>query len=84
MVLVDQAAEQIPPLDQRHDLHGLDVTPPLRYSQLDPAVRSLGIVVTSIACKDAIEMTAAEDQGPIEDLVTQCLHAALGEGIRPG
>jgi hypothetical protein len=41
---VDQAAEEITPLDLWHDLHRLDVALPVRYSQRDPAVRSLGVV----------------------------------------
>jgi hypothetical protein len=44
IVLVDQAAEEITPLDLWHDRHRLNVALLLRYSKLDAAVRSLGVV----------------------------------------
>lgn len=49
MVLVDQATEKVASLNLGHDAHRVDVAQPLRYSKLDPAVRSLGVVVVSVA-----------------------------------
>jgi hypothetical protein len=66
IVLVDQAAEEITPFDLWHDRHRLNVALLLRYSQLDAAVRSLGVVVTGVARENTIEMTATEDQGPFD------------------
>jgi hypothetical protein len=41
---VDQAAEEITPLDLWHDLHRFDIALLVGYSKLDPAVRTFGIV----------------------------------------
>src|SRR5450756_1016959 len=84
IVLADQAAKEITPPDLWHDLHRIDVALLLRYSKLDPAVRSLGVVVTGVAREDTVEMTAAEDQGPVQGLVPQRLHAALGKRVGLG
>ena len=81
---MDQAAEEITPLALWHDLQRVDVALLPRYSKLDPAVRSLGVVVAGVARGNTVEMTASEDQGPVEGFVAQRLQAALGEGIGPG
>jgi hypothetical protein len=60
MVLVDQAAEQFPPLYLGHDLHRLDVALPIQCPKVDAAVGSRGVVVTSVARKDAVQMTATD------------------------
>ena len=49
IVLVDQTAEEITTFDLWHDLHRVDVALLVRYSKLDAAVRSLGVVVTGAA-----------------------------------
>jgi hypothetical protein len=81
IVLVDQAAEEITPLDLWHDRHRIDGALLVRYSKRDAAVRSLGVVVTGVAREHMVEMAASKDQGPVQDLVTQCLHGPLGKGI---
>src|SRR5664280_1604626 len=68
-VLVDQAAEQFPPLHLGHDLHRLDMALPIRCPKVDVAVGSRSVVVTSVARKDAVQMTATEEQRPVEDLM---------------
>jgi hypothetical protein len=81
---VDQAAEEITPFDLWHDRHRVDVALLVRYSKLDPAVRWLGVVTTSVARRNTVEMTASEDQGPVQGFVAQCLHGPLGKGIGLG
>jgi hypothetical protein len=81
---VDQAAEEITPPDLWHDRHRLDVALLVRYSQLDPAVRPLDVVVACVARENTVKMAATEDQGLVQGLVTQRLHAALGNGIGLG
>jgi hypothetical protein len=44
IVLVDQATEEITPLDLWHDRHRLDVALPVRYSKRDPTMRSFLVV----------------------------------------
>ena len=78
---MDQAAEQFPPLDLWHDLHRLEVVVLLRCSKVNAAVGSLGVVVPGVARENAVQMTATEDQGPVENLMAEGLHDALGKGI---
>ena len=80
---MDQAAEEITPLDLWHGVHRVDVALLLRCSKVNAAVRSLGVVVTGVAREHMVEMTASEDQGPVEGFVAQCLHGSLGKGIGP-
>jgi hypothetical protein len=40
--------------------------------------------VAGVARKHTVEMTATENQGPVQGLVAQRLHAALGNGIGLG
>lgn len=84
VVLMDQAAEEIAPLDFRHDLHRVDVAQPLRHTWFDPTVGTLGVVMAGVAREDAVQVAASEDQGPVQHLVAK---RPLGHGspqhIRP-
>ena len=84
VILVDQAAEEIVPFDLRHDADRVGVTQLLRYPKLNPAVRSLGVVVPGVARENPVELAASEDQRPVEGFVTQCLHQTLGTRIGLG
>ena len=63
---MDQTAEEITTFDLWHDRHRVDVALLLRYAQRDAAVSSLGVVVAGVARKNTVEMTASQDQSPVE------------------
>ena len=78
---MDQAAEEIAPLDLGNDLNRLDVALLLRCSKVKAAVRSRGVVMADVARKNSVEMTETEDKSPVEGFMTQRLHGALGKGV---
>lgn len=73
MVPVDQAAEDIAPLDVGHELHRVDVAQPLRHPKLDPTVGTLGVVVDGVARENTVQVAASKDQGPAQHLVAKGL-----------
>jgi len=82
VILADQATEEIAPPDLGHGLDRVDVTAALRSSKLESAMRALRIVVANVASENAIEVPRAEEQGPVEHLGAERLHASLSERVR--
>src|SRR6266511_1403511 len=83
-VVVEHAAEPIAPVDLRKALRRLDQRrrAPGRWALVERAVRPVLVVVADVLARDALEVSATEDQRRVEALAAQCLHPALGMHIR--
>lgn len=66
MVLVNKATEEIATLDLGYASDRVDVVAALRSPKSESTMRSLSVVVASVASKNAVEVPAAEDQSPVE------------------
>jgi hypothetical protein len=68
-VLVDEAAQHVPPANVRsHQVHG---PPPLVRDgrlQPEPAMGPRPVVVSDVGPRDALEVSSAEDEGPVQAL----------------
>jgi hypothetical protein len=87
VVLVNQAAEPVPPPDSTGERGstsaGLAVDPP-RRAKRQASVRSLVVVVAHILGEHPLKVAPTPDQHPVQTLLPDCPHPALGErvGIR--
>jgi hypothetical protein len=78
-VLVDEAAEAIAALDLA-DGWCRRWLPRLRWLELE-RVRPLRVVVVDVDAQDALEVTAVEDQQPVEAFGADGSDEALGDGV---
>src|SRR5205823_13599041 len=53
-------------------------------AQLERSVRTLAVVMVDVLAQDAIELTTAADEQPVEALLTQGANEALGMGVGVG
>jgi len=81
VVLVDQATEEIAPLDPGYGLDRVDVAAALRGSKLESAMRALCVVVANVGSENAVEVPWAEEQGPVEHLGAKGLHTSLSKCV---
>jgi hypothetical protein len=87
VVLVNQAAEPVPPPDSTGEWGstsaGLAVDTP-RRAKRHASVRSLVVVVAHILGEHPLKVAPTPDQHPVQTLLPDCPHPALGErvGIR--
>ena len=83
-VLVDQAAEPVGSLDSVH----VGEPPKGRVGdwdlKVDPAVRSLIVVMLDELPQYTVEMALTADEQPVEALGPGCPHEPFGERVRPG
>ena len=85
-VLVKQPAEEVAPLDLQNSKHRWsrrrrsDVG--VRRSQFERSVGAVLVVVTDVDMQDALELSAAEDQEPVEALPAHAADPALRVGVR--
>lgn len=81
MVLVDEAAEDVAALDAV-DGCCVGVAVWLGWSEVERAVRTLSVVAGRVVAKRVFEVAAAEDEEPVEALVSDCSYEPLGVSVR--
>ena len=81
MVLVDEAAENVSPMDIFGASCRWEGERRVRGSQIEPAMWSVGVVVLHVGVQDAIEMPTAQDERPIKELSSHRSHPSLSEGV---
>jgi hypothetical protein len=85
VVLVDQAAEPVAPLNRR-SCRPRDETkrgsPAVRGREVQGAMRSVPVVVIDEHPQHVLQLAAAEDQGPVEALAAHGADKALGGRVR--
>ena len=54
----------------------------VRRSQIDPAVRPLGVVVGDVVAERSLEMRPTEDERPVKGFTCDGADPSFGEGVR--
>jgi hypothetical protein len=81
VVFVDEAAEEVAALDRRGRRRD-DVTARIGWCELERSVRSLRVVVGEVGAEGVLEVAAADDQEPVEALVSDRADEGLRVGVR--
>jgi hypothetical protein len=82
-VLVDEAAQHVPPADVR----GPEVTrrwqrPPGGRPKTKPAMGPRLVVVLDVGAKDTFQVSSAEDECPVQAFGPEGAHPPFAEGVR--
>ena len=82
VVLVDQSAEDVRPLDPVRQ-SGRKLHRTVGDRQIEPSVRSLLVVVPLVAAEDPVEISPSDQERLVEHLAADRPHSPLSEGVRP-
>jgi hypothetical protein len=80
-VFVDNAAQDVASSHAQHAGTRCGGSCTVRRSQVDPAVRSLRVVVGDVFPEHPLEMTPTEDERPVKALTSYGADPSLGEGV---
>jgi hypothetical protein len=81
VILVDEAAEDVEPMDvERRGSDDCSVAG-RRNTEADASVRTLFVVVADVLAKNPVQVTTAENDYPAEALCPHCPYPALRVGI---
>jgi hypothetical protein len=81
VVLVNEAAENVSPMDIFDASCWWVEERRVGRSQIKPAMWSVGVVVLHVGLQDAIEVSTAQDQRPVKELGSNRPHPSLSEGV---
>src|SRR6266540_5357069 len=83
-VLMDEATQDVASSHAKHAGNQCGgIWRRVRRSQVDPAVRPLGVVVGEVFAERPLEMTPTEDERPVKAFASDGADPSLGEGVRP-
>jgi hypothetical protein len=82
-VLMDEAAQDVVSSRAQHAGNRCGgIRQRVRRSQVDPAVRPLGVVVGEVFAEHPLEMTSTQDERPVKALTSNGANPSFGEGVR--
>ena len=82
-VLMDEAAQDVASSNTQHARNRcVGIRQRVRRSQVDPAVRPLGVVVGDVFAERPLEMTPTEDERPVKAFTSDGADPSFGEGVR--